>query len=356
MSVGTAESKQAGVPPGAEPADRDNSALKARLRQLARMQEVGLIGVLVALVVFFAIEAPGFMTSASIRTLLVYLSVLGVLSVGQAIVIIGGGFDLSNGSILAFASCIGAFMLAGGWSPVLSVFVTVLVAVGIGLLNGVLVAVLRINAFIATLATYLIFMGWAYVITNSTTVSFPLTEWGVFGRADVGPVPVPVIILVVVAVIAALILRQTTFGRSVFAIGGNRQAARFAGIPVTRNTVVLFVLSGLTCGIGALIQASLASAGSATYVAELNLQSITAVILGGAALSGGEGGIFGTVIGVVIMNTILQGLTLMNTSEFYQDIVTGVVLLLAVALAQLRPVLASRSVAKRARAEALSGT
>jgi len=319
------------------------------------MQEMALVAVLAVLVVFFSIAAPGFMTTASIRTLLIYLSVLGVLSVGEAVVIIGGGFDLSNGSILAFASCIGAMMLSAGDSPALAVVVTLLVAVGIGLLNGFLVAVLRINAFIATLGTYLIFMGWAYVMTNSTTVNFPLTEWGTFGRGEVGPVPVPVIILVVVAIITALILRYTTFGRSVFAIGGNRQAARFAGIRVTRNTALMFAFSGLACGIGALIQASLASAGSATYVAELNLQAITAVILGGAALTGGEGGIFGTVVGVLIMNTILQGLTLMNMSEFFQDIMTGVVLLVAVALGQLRPVLASRSIAKRAaRAQALA--
>ena len=154
--------------------------------------------------------------------------------------------------------------------------------------------------------------------------------------------PAPVLILLVLSVIAVLVLRYTVYGRSLYTIGGNPQAARLSGIPVKRYLVIVFVISGLSAGVGALIQASLGSAGYATYTGELNLQSITAVILGGAALTGGEAEYVGVLLGVVITQTILDGLTLMNVSEFYQDVVTGIVLLLAVLLANARQALSGR--------------
>ena len=262
---------------------------RERLRRLTRIQELGLVVVLVALVAYFSAFAPGFDSSENIKTIFIYLSVLGVLSIGQTLVILAGGFDLSNGAVLAFASSIGATMLASGGNPVVAVVATLAVAVGIGLVNGVLMAILRVNAFIATLGTFLIFSGAAYVYTNSQTINFPLNEWVVFGRGTLAFLPTPVLILLVLSVIAVLVLRYTVYGRSLYAIGGNPQAARLSGIPVKRYLVIVFVISGLSAGVGALIQASLGSAGSATYTGELNLQSITAVILGGAALTGGGG-------------------------------------------------------------------
>ena len=315
---------------------------RERLRRLTRIQELGLVVVLVVLVAYFSAFAPGFDSSENIKTIFIYLSVLGVLSIGQTLVILAGGFDLSNGAVLAFASSIGATILASGGNPVVAVVATLAVAVGIGLVNGVLIAILRVNAFIATLATFLIFSGAAYVYTDSQTVNFPLNEWVVFGRGTLAFLPAPVLILLVLSVIAVLVLRYTVYGRSLYAIGGNPQAARLSGIPVKRYLVIVFVISGLSAGVGALIQASLGSAGSATYTGELNLQSITAVILGGAALTGGEASIVGTLLGVVITQTILDGLTLMNVSEFYQDVVTGIVLLLAVLLANARQALSGR--------------
>jgi ribose transport system permease protein len=315
---------------------------RERLRRLGRIQELGLVVVLVLLVAYFSAFAPGFDSSENIKTIFIYLSVLGVLSLGQTLVILAGGFDLSNGAVLAFASAIGATMLADGSNQVVAVVATVAVALGIGIINGVLIAVLRVNAFIATLGTFLIFSGAAYVYTNSQTINFPLNEWVVFGRGTLGFMPTPVLILLVLSVMAVLVLRYTVYGRSLYAIGGNSQAARLSGIPVKRYLVIVFGISGLSAGIGALIQASLGSAGSATYTGELNLQSITAVILGGAALTGGEASIVGTLLGVVITQTILDGLTLMNVSEFYQDVVTGIVLLLAVLLANARQALSGR--------------
>ncbi len=314
----------------------------SRLRRLGTVQELVLVGILIILCLYFARFAPDFTSSDNIRTLLIYLSVLGVLAAGQTLVIIAGGFDLSNGANLALSSTIGATMLANGQNGAMAAIATVAVAVGIGLANGILVALAGINPFIATLASYLIVNGSAYVYTNSQTVDFSLDQWVVFGRASAGPIPSPVLILLGVFVSYFFLLRYSTFGRSIYAIGGNRQAARLAGLPVLRNTVIVYTLSGLTAGIGALIQASLLSAGSATFAGTLNLQSITAVILGGAALTGGEGGVWGTLLGVLITQTILDGLTLMNISSFFQDIVTGVVLLLAVLLGVLRSYVARR--------------
>lgn len=313
-----------------------------RLRRLGAVQEIVLVVILGALFLYFAAYAPSFTQSDNMRTLFIYLSVLGVLSAGQTLVVVAGGFDLSNGANLAFASTIGATMLANGQNEVVSALATVAVAVAIGFGNGILVALAGINPFIATLGSYLIVNGAAYVYTNSQTVSFSLDEWVDFGRGSVGPIPSPVLILLAVFALGFALMRYTTFGRSIYAIGGNRQAARLAGIPVLRNTVLVYAISGFTAGIGALIQASLLSAGSASFAGSLNLQTVTAVILGGAALTGGEGGVWGTLLGVVIMQTILDGLTLMNISSFYQDIVTGVVLLFAVLLGVLRAYLARR--------------
>lgn len=337
----TQEAKAAGDGSG-DLVEQPRQTVRERFRRLTRVQEMGLVGVLAALVVYFSIAAPGFDTGENVKTIFVYLSVLGVLSVGETLVILGGGFDLSNGAVLAFASSIGATMLASGGNQVVAAVATLAVALGIGFVNGILVAVLRVNSFIATLGTYLIFSGAAYVYTNSQTVNFSLNEWVVFGRGSLWVIPTPVVILAVLSVIVALVLRYTVFGRSLFAMGGNAQAARLAGIPVKWYLVVVFALSGLSAGVGALIQSSLGAAGSASYTGQLNLQSITAVILGGAALTGGEGGVVGTLFGVVITQTILDGLTLMNVSEFYQDVVTGIVLLVAVMLASAREALSGR--------------
>lgn len=312
------------------------------MQRLTRFQEVGLVVVLAILVAYFSIYAPSFDSAANIKTIFMYLTVLGVLAVGQTLVILAGGFDLSNGAVLAFASAVGATMLASGGNQAVATVVVLAIGLGIGIVNGVLVAILRVNAFIATLGTYLIVYGAAYVYTGSATVGFPVTEWGFYGRDSVGGVPVSVIILAVIAAIIILVLKFTVFGRGVYAIGGNAQAARMAGIPVKRYLVTVFALSGLAAGVGALIQASLAAAGSASFSGQLNLQSITAVILGGAALSGGEGGIVGTLLGVVIMETIIDGTTLLGLSTYFQDVVTGVVLLLAVMLASWRAYMSGR--------------
>ncbi len=333
---GTGVTRDDKVPPLSDAAQR------SRFRRLTRFQELALVVVLVALVAYFSAYAPDFDSSANVKTIFIYLSVLGVLSVGQTLVILAGGFDLSNGAVLAFASCIGATMLANGGNPVVATFATLGVALGIGICNGLFVAVMKVNAFIATLGTYLIFSGAAYVYTNSQTVNFSLSEWTVYGRSQVWFIPTPVLILLALSVLAILVLRYTVFGRSLYAIGGNPQAARLAGIPVRRNLVIVFAISGLAAGVGALIQSSLGAAGSASYTGQLNLQSITAVILGGAALSGGEASIVGTLLGVLITQTILDGLTLMNVSSFFQDVVTGIVLLVAVILANLRQALSGQ--------------
>lgn len=309
---------------------------RAKLRRFTRLQELGLVGVLAILVVYFSIYAPSFDTAANIKTIFMYLTVLGVLAIGQTLVILAGGFDLSNGAVLAFASAVGATILANGGNQAVATVAALGIGLGIGVANGVLVAVLRVNAFIATLGTYLIFYGVAYVYTGSATVGFPVSEWGFYGRDSFGGIPVSVIILVVLAAIVILVLHFTVFGRGVYAIGGNPQAARMAGIPVKRYLVIVFALSGLAAGVGALIQASLAAAGAASFAGQLNLQSITAVILGGAVLTGGEGGVVGSLLGVLIMETIIDGTTLMSMSTYFQDVVTGIVLLLAVMLASWR--------------------
>jgi ribose transport system permease protein len=308
------------------------------LRQLA-IQACGLGFFYVVVLVIFSIESDHFLTYSNLTTILASVAVLGIVSIGQAIAIIGGGFDLSVSGTLPLGAVVYADLVNHGMPYALAVIVAVLIGAVVGAVNGFIVARLGINPLITTLGTLSIAGGLAYTITNGVTQPFNNAGAGLWGNAAFHGIQWGVIAFVIIAIAGAIALRLTVFGRSVYALGGNAEASRLAGLRVPLLTGSLYVICGALAAFAGVIAAAQLFAGSATLDTTANLQSITAVILGGAALTGGVGGIGGTVLGVLLLGTIENGMALMQVQTFYQQIATGVVLLIAVGFGRLRTVL-----------------
>jgi ribose transport system permease protein len=271
-------------------------------------------------------------------TILRLASVIGVVSVGMTFVIGGGGIDLSVGAQVALASVwattLATQTMAADTHWVLMVFSALAVGAGCGLVNGILIAYGRIAPFIATLAMLAAARGLAEIIAQRRTQI--VTERGLidfFGGSLLG-VPVLVIIFALVAVIGWVLLNRTTFGRRTLAVGGNPEAARLAGIKVQRQTMYLYVLVGLACGLAAVMLMARTTTGTSTHGQLYELDAIAAVVIGGTLLSGGRATIVGTVLGVLIFNTLTNVFTLNNLDTSTQAVAKGVIIVAAVLLQQ----------------------
>ncbi|MCW2702555.1 MAG: inner-rane translocator [Blastococcus sp.] len=269
-------------------------------------------------------------------TILRLASVIGVVSVGMTFVIIGGGIDLSVGALVALASVwattLATQQIAQNVHWIVMVITAILVGAGAGLINGVVIAYGKLVAFIATLAMLAAARGLAEIISNRRTQIIQDRDFLAFFSGDVLGIPTLVIIFALVAVAGWVLLNRTTFGRRTFAVGGNAEAARLAGIRVQRHTVKLYVLSGVTCGIAAVMLMARTTTGSSTHGTLYELDAIAAVVIGGTLLLGGRGTIVGTVLGVLIFTTLGNVFTLNNLSSSAQAVARGVIIVLAVLL------------------------
>ncbi|MCC7021468.1 MAG: ABC transporter permease [Thermomicrobiales bacterium] len=298
---------------------------------------IGLLVVYVLIIIIFSQLSPFFLTKNNFLNILVGVSILGIVAATQTMVIISRGFDLSVGSTVALAGVVTAKMLTAGASDWLSVAGAIGVGLLVGVINGLLITVVRVNPLITTLAMLSIVRGIAYVWTNALTQVFPgpHLRWLGTGRV-LWDIPVAVLIMLAVFVLVWLTLRFTTFGRALFAVGGNSRAALLAGIDVGRVQLAAYIISGLSAGFAGAILAAQLSAGSPQAANGLELNAVAAVVLGGASLAGGRGRVWGTLLGALIMETLRNGLVLTDVSSFYQMIAWGLVLLLAVVIDQLR--------------------
>jgi galactofuranose transport system permease protein len=264
----------------------------------------GALGALVVLVVANALLTPNFATAANFWNVLLQVSTVLLVAVGMTLVIATGGVDLSVGSVMAVAAAIGAVLLDRG--ILVAVLAALAGALAIGALNGALVAFLRVQPIVVTLATLIAGRGLAQVIAHDgqlVPINHPSFES--LGQGHVGPIPTPVIVALAVVGAAAFLLRATPFGRYVLAVGGNRAAARLAGVPVSRTTVMVYAASGLLAGLAGLITAARLSAADAAKIGlNMELDAIAAVVVGGTALTGGRATIAGTVVGALIMQVI----------------------------------------------------
>jgi ribose transport system permease protein len=312
------------APPGAVPTERR--------RQVPEV--AALVVVLIALGVFFSITSPFFLNYDNFVNILTAAAVTGIIAAPATMLLIAGQFDLSVGSAAAFCGAVLA-SLALHNSLGFAVPIAILAGIGIGMLNGFLVTVIGINALITTLGTLAVFRGLTQVITNGQTLS--VDAFGGLGTArPLFNIPLPVYIFIGVAIAFWLVSRYTVLGRSMYAIGANPAAARLNGIRSKRVIFVGFVLSGLCVAIGGLILASQLGAASPQAATGLELSVVTAVILGGASLAGGRGAITGTMLGLLIIGTLNNGLVLLNVSSFWQTVAQGALLIFAVSFDQLR--------------------
>jgi ribose transport system permease protein len=300
------------------------------------------LGLVVALILLcligVATSGERFASVDNLLTILRLASVIGVVSIGMTFVITGGGIDLSVGAIVAlssvWASTLATQTLARDFHWILMVSTALLVGIACGLVNGVLVAYGRVVPFIATLAMLASARGLAEIIANRRTQIIDVGSFLDFFAASVLGVPVLVIIFALVAAAGWVLLNRTTFGRRTFAVGGNPEAARLAGLKVKRHTMMLYALVGLCCGIAAVMLMARTTTGSSTHGMLYELDAIAAVVIGGTLLSGGRGTITGTVFGVLIFTTLSNVFTLNNLSISAQSVAKGLIIVVAVLLQQ----------------------
>ncbi|MFD9740034.1 ABC transporter permease [Umezawaea sp. NPDC059074] len=303
--------------------------------KIGELRNLGLVAVLVALAVVGAVTKPDqFLRVDNVVLILTLSSIIGVITVGMTFVIIGGGIDLSVGAVVALSTVWATTKATQSYGIVGIVFCALAVGVGAGLVSGLLIAYGRLVAFIGTLAMLASARGLAIQLSQgkTQTVTFKnqsLVDLG-YKKSYILGIPPLVIIFVVVAVIGWFLLNRTTFGRRTFAIGGNPEAARLAGIDVRRHTLLLYVLSGLCCGIASVMLIILTSSGTSANGNLYELDAIAAVIIGGTLLSGGRGTLVGSVLGVLVFTTISDLFTLNNLSTAVQQITKGLIIVVAV--------------------------
>lgn len=290
-----------------------------------------LIG-LALLCVIITFVSPAFMTLSNITNVFTQVSTNAIIAVGMTFVILTGGIDLSVGSTVAISGAFAASIIKSTNNVFLAIIVAGIVGIVIGLINGLLISKGKLQAFIATLATMTIFRGATLVFTNGTPISKLSESFVNIGNGKLGFIPIPVVITVIVFMIAVYVLTQTRFGRYLYALGGNEDSARLSGINTNKIKTLVYVISGFASSIAGVIIASRIGSASPNAGTGFELDAIAAVVIGGTSLAGGEGRITGTLIGALIIGVLNNGLNLMNVSPFYQSIVKGLVILIAVLL------------------------
>jgi ribose transport system permease protein len=284
----------------------------------------------IALLVAGSFLSDKFLLMTNLRNVTLQTSMIAIISIGMLFTIISGGIDLSVGSIVALAGCLAAGFTQGGMDPLLTIgFVLVLMAIA-GSFSGLLVSVGNVAPFIATLAAMTIWRGASYIYQVGQDRRIDGTPFVKTIAGYIGPIPVPVIIMVVVAVIAAFVLRKTTFGRSIYAVGGNKEAAKFSGINVNFHLTSVYMISAALAGLSGMILAGRLALGTALVGIGYELDAIAAVVVGGASLMGGTGTVLNTLLGAFIIGFLNNILNLMGVAAYPQMIIKGVIIIAAV--------------------------
>lgn len=301
------------------------------------------LGIIIALLVLCGLLSAlpatrtSFLSSQNAFNVLRQVSTNMLIACAMTMVIILGGIDLSVGSIIALSGVIAAGCVSRYHLPIIVALIAgSLIGLLIGIFNGFVICRTTIPPFIVTLATMNIARGLAKVYTGGSPVRVVTKEWQFVGAGYIGPIPVPVIIMLIIICITALIMNKTKLGRHIYAVGGNTQAAEFSGIKVAKVKFLVHAYAGLMAGIAGIILASRMYSGQPTAGEGAEMDAIAAVVVGGTSMAGGSGKIGGTIIGALIIGVLNNGLNLMNVNSFWQDVVKGVVILLAVFIDYIR--------------------
>ncbi|MCL4251011.1 MAG: ABC transporter permease [Anaerolineae bacterium] len=301
------------------------------------LTSLSLIVSFVVLCAFFASQTPFFLTQANLSTIASTIAIVGITAIGMTLVLITGGVDISVGSVAALSGVVTSLLWLEHGIPLgVSTVLGILAGALVGLLNGAIVTYLKINPLITTLATFSIIRGLAFVLSEGQTNLLSNEAFNFIGRGTVAGIPFSLLVMLALYLVFGFILRYTAFGRNLYAIGGSPQASRLAGIAVTRHLLIVYIISGLLAAFSGIINVSQLASSAPRAAVGLEFTVITAVVLGGTSLAGGKGTLIGTLIGVIILRTLDNGLVLMQVSSFYQDVARGFVLILAVGFDQIR--------------------
>ena len=316
---------------------RGNRGGKAVLARFWKWEASGILVALIVLGLALSLAADNFLSSYNISVVARQAAFVGLVALGQTLVLLVGGIDLSVGAAAGLSAIVGSIALTQwGIHPWLIIPFTMLFGFGLGAVNGIFVAGMRLNPFIVTLATWEIFAGLTLVVTKGYPIR-PLGEaFTIFGQGEVFGIPVPVVIFVVAALFLVWMLSQTRLGRNIFAVGGNRDAAILAGIRVKAVEFLAFGMAGMFAALAGILYASRMDSGQPSVGEGWLMGAITAAILGGTSLRGGQGSIVGTVLGALLLAMLANGTVLMNVSGFWQRVIVGGVVLVAVLVDLLR--------------------
>lgn len=302
------------------------------VRRREFLQRYGLILSFLLLCLALTLLSDRFLTANNIVNILRQSTINGIIAVGMTLVILTAGIDLSVGSILALSSVITANMLQTGLPVPAAVLIGLGVGAGCGLINGVTITRFSVPPFVTTLGMMTIARGFALVYTEGKPITGLPDAFRFIGTGSIGPIPTPIVIAAATFIIGTILLTKTSLGQFIYAIGNNPVAARYAGISVSMNITFVYVVSGLLSALAGLILIARLDSAQPTAGVAFEFDAIAAVVVGGTSFAGGQGGLGGTLIGVLIIAVLNNGLNLLNISSFYQPVVSGVVIALALLL------------------------
>jgi len=296
------------------------------------LRSFALVFVIIAIVIVMSFASPVFMTSKNIVNIIRQISINGIIAVGMTFVILTGGIDLSVGSVVAITSVICGYLLEQGTYWLAACLAAIGISLIFGAFNGLMIAYVGFQPFIATLATVTMGSGIALAFSDGKPFVIKNESFLAIGQGYIGSVPIPIILLVLVVAVGLVILKTTTFGRYVFAIGGNKHAAKLSGVRTRRVELMVYVISAFCASVVGLILSARISSGQPTSGSGYELDAIAATAIGGTSMSGGVGSLVGTIFGFVILGLMTNSMNLLNINSFYQQIVKGILIILAVFL------------------------
>lgn len=304
------------------------------MKALKLYKRAGILAFLIIEVVVFSFIAPSFLSSKNILNLLRQVAMLGIASTGICFVMLGGfGADLSiAGQIPTLTMLCAVFMTRWGVAPLPAAIMTLAGGAALGCLNGMVIRILKINPFVVSLSTMTILSGVALMFTGGVSISGLPSGFSWLGQGYIWKIPVPILVLLLCVAAAQFVLSKTRFGRSVYCMGGNPEAARLAGIKIGRVQLSTYMISGFFAAVSALMISSRTMVASPTAGSSYGLDTMTACVLGGVSFAGGEGQLWGAFVGVLIIGALNNAMTLMNIGSYWQDIIKGVILVLALYL------------------------
>lgn len=318
---------------------KEQTKMNKRLHGFASSNGIAPLIAIILMVIYLSLATEQFTTSGNLMNVVRSISMYSIMAVGMTMVIIVAGIDLSVGSSLAVTSIVAAKLLASGGSPIVAIAGALLCGLLIGLLNGVLIAYLNLPAFVVTLGTQSFLRGIALVVTGGWPINLTSeinNSWFSFigGGYLFGTISMQAVVMIIIMIFGAFTLKKTVFGHNLYAVGGNERAAQLAGIPTKKVIMMAYVILGVLCAVVGILYLSYVGAAQPTQGQNYETNVIAAAVIGGCAMSGGEGSMFGTLLGAVTIGILLNGLTLLGMSSDYQKIAIGIVIVASVIISE----------------------